>query len=122
MMVDFIFESSMHANIEDIFYKPVSADEWKLLQNGYYVSVEKNESKSFAKRYAEFEKDILILTAAASKGLEHKDVSFGAAVNTALNAAYYKIFSSKGKQQAEMFLSAPKPETATKVNVDLAYR
>lgn len=115
MMADFILESSMRADKNDMFYKPESAEEWQRLQTGNFVRVEKIESKSFEKKYSDFENDVLTLTAAASKGLAHNDISFAAAVNTAFNAVYYSIFSSKGKQQAEVFLSSPDPATAAKV-------
>ena len=115
MIVDFILGSAMVADKNDIFYKPPTADEWKTLYDSYYLKIEKIESKAFEKKYQEFGQDILTITAAASKSLEHNEISFGAAVNTALNAVYYKIFSTKGKQQAEMFLSSPDPKTATNV-------
>ena len=119
MMVDHILTNSMHADIHDIFYQPPTSPLWTRLMPAY-VQVEVIQSAKFAQKYAEFERDILTLTAAASKGLEKREISFGAAVNTAVNAVYYKVFASKGKQQAEKFLSDPNPETASKVLVPVS--
>ena len=115
MLVGFTLDGSFHAEKNDIFYKAPTSDEWRLLYGNSYVKIEEIKSKEFEKKYAEFEQDILTLTAAASKELEHSEISFGAAVGTMFNAAYYKMSSSKRKQQAELFLSSPDPKTASNV-------
>jgi len=115
MMSEYIIENAMKADDNEMFYKPPTDPVWQELYNGKFIKVETKSSKNFAKKYAEFEQGVLTLTAAGSKGLEKRDISLAGAVSTALNAAYFTVFPSKRKQQAELFLSAPNPKTATKM-------
>ena len=105
----------MIADSNDIFYKPSCSKDWKDLYSDNYLEVVRNSSKSFEKKYAELEQDMLTLTAAVSKGIDSDGLSLGNVVKTGFNAVFYKIFSSKRKKQAELFLSDPNPQKAAEM-------
>eukprot|EP00826_Nyctotherus_ovalis_P045842 TRINITY_DN5108_c0_g5_i1.p1 TRINITY_DN5108_c0_g5~~TRINITY_DN5108_c0_g5_i1.p1 ORF type:complete len:473 (-),score=128.43 TRINITY_DN5108_c0_g5_i1:60-1478(-) len=115
MIVEYILESSSKADPNDIFYKPPSAEEWKKLNDGHHVIVERIDNKEFEKKYLKLQEIGLSVIAAASKEMERADASWETLVNIGMNTVYYTLFPKKRKQQSETYLSNPNPTTATKM-------
>ena len=104
----------MKADPEDLFYLSPIHEKWKLIDQ--YSTVVKYESPAFTKKYKEFEKDLLINTAACYQGFENSDSSpLMSSLNTFFHVVYYQIFKKKGQMKAELMLAQPNPATATKM-------
>ena len=109
----YVLDGAMNSNKDDIFYKPVTSDEWLKLIKERYISIKHMSNKSFNKKYKELEDQALTLAAAASRGLTARKISFTGIINIGFNALYYVISPDKKKQQAELFLSNPDPLSTT---------
>ena len=113
MLIEYILESSMNANPNDIFYKPNDAIEWQRLYNRHYVQIEAKTGKDFEKKFNELKRTILNFMAAASEELEESKASWNTMITIGAKALYYKMFSSEGNCRSEQYFSNPNPVVST---------